>query len=56
MRKSLGDKRKYVSDAQIAEVTRLYADALALVGQDKRVKVFDREAFGYQRQLLRFLI
>ena len=29
MRKSLGDKRKYVTDEQIAEITRLYADALA---------------------------
>jgi type I restriction enzyme M protein len=49
MRKSLGDKRKYLTDEQIAEVTRLYDDALALAGTDKRVKVFDREAFGYQR-------
>lgn len=26
-----------------------YADALAHIGSDKRVKVFDRETFGYQR-------
>jgi type I restriction enzyme M protein len=49
MRKSLGDKRKYLSEAQIAEVTGLYHQALDLDGHDKRVKVFDREAFGFQR-------
>jgi type I restriction enzyme M protein len=49
MRKSLGNKRKFTTEVQIAELTRLYADALASPGQDKRVKVFDREAFGYQR-------
>ncbi len=42
MRKSLGDKRKYVPDDAIAEITQLYAEALTLAGQDKRVKVFDR--------------
>ncbi|RKT79212.1 type I restriction enzyme M protein [Terracoccus luteus] len=49
MRKSLGDKRKYITDAQITELTRLYDEAITLEGTDKRVKVFDREAFGYQR-------
>ena len=51
MRKSLGDKRKYISDEQIAEITRLYEDAIGLAadGSDKRVKVFDQEAFGFQR-------
>ncbi len=49
MRKSLGDKRKYLTDEQIAEVTRLYHDALALDGHDERVKVFRNEDFGYQR-------
>jgi len=49
MRKSLGDKRKYLAEDQISEVSRLYDEAVALVGADKRVKVFDREAFGYQR-------
>ena len=47
MRKSLGDKRKFVPDEAIAEITRLYDEALTL--DDKRVKVFDREAFGFQR-------
>ncbi|NAZ74936.1 N-6 DNA methylase [Kineococcus sp. T13] len=49
MRKSLGDKRKYVSDEQIADITRLYADALAGDTSDERVRVFDNDAFGYQR-------
>ena len=51
MRKSLGDKRKYLTDADIAEVTRLYDEAIerAAAGDEKRVKVFDREAFGFQR-------
>ena len=50
MRKSLGDKRKYITDDQIAEITRLYHDALDdCDGHDERVKVFDNEDFGYQR-------
>lgn len=49
MRKSLGDKRKYVSDEQIAEVTKLYHDAIELAGSDGRVRVFDNADFGYQR-------
>ncbi|MEZ0166350.1 N-6 DNA methylase [Kineococcus sp. LSe6-4] len=49
MRKSLGDKRKYVSDEQIADVTRLYHDALAGDLSDERVRVFANEDFGYQR-------
>jgi type I restriction enzyme M protein len=49
MRKSLGDKRKFVTDDQIAEITRLYHDAIELAGNDDRVKVFDNADFGYQR-------
>ena len=51
MRKSLGDKRKYITEEQIKQITELYEDAieLAATGGDKRVKVFDREAFGFQR-------
>jgi type I restriction enzyme M protein len=45
MRKSLGDKRKQLSDEQIDEVTRLYADFT----ESDKVKVFPNEAFGYQR-------
>jgi type I restriction enzyme M protein len=49
MRKSLGDKRKYLTDEHIAEVTRLYAEAPLLAGSDDRVKVFDNDAFGFRR-------
>ncbi|HVT63694.1 MAG TPA: class I SAM-dependent DNA methyltransferase [Mycobacteriales bacterium] len=50
MRKSLGDKRKQISDEQIDEITRLYADALDLAAEGHgQVKVFDTAAFGYQR-------
>jgi type I restriction enzyme M protein len=49
MRKSLGDKRKFLTEEHIAEVTRLYHDALELNGKEKRVKVFDRGDFGFQR-------
>lgn len=45
MRKSLGDKRKEISQEQIAEITRLYADFT----EGERVKIFPNESFGYQR-------
>jgi type I restriction enzyme M protein len=45
MRKSLGDKRKEISEEQIAEITRLYAGFT----EGERVKIFPNEAFGYQR-------
>lgn len=43
MRKSLGEKRKQISDDQIEEITRLYSD----FKESQRVKVFPNEAFGY---------
>lgn len=49
MRKSLGEKRKEITDDQIAEITRLYHDAADLDGQDERVKIFPNSDFGYQR-------
>lgn len=54
MPKSLGDKRKFVAPEQIAEITRLYADALEIAGDTERalhgkVKVFRNEDFGYRR-------
>ncbi|MBB6174339.1 type I restriction enzyme M protein [Nocardiopsis mwathae] len=54
MRKSLGDKRKYVAPDQIAEITRLYEDALAVAEDAEhplhgKVKVFRNEDFGYRR-------
>jgi type I restriction enzyme M protein len=45
MRKSLGDKRKELSDQQIANITRLYADFT----EGEHVKIFPNTAFGYQR-------
>ena len=45
MRKSLGNKRKSLSEEQIAEVTRLYAGFT----EGERVKIFPTRAFGFQR-------
>ncbi len=49
MRKSLGDKRKLLTDEHIAEITMLYHEALTLDGDDDRVKMLPTEAFGYRR-------
>ncbi|TMR09931.1 SAM-dependent DNA methyltransferase [Nonomuraea turkmeniaca] len=54
MRKSLGDKRKYLTEDHIAEITRLYGEAVH-VAQDpehplhNKVKVFKNRDFGYHR-------
>ena len=45
MRKSLGEKRKEISDEQITQITRLYADFT----EGDHVKIFANEAFGYMR-------
>jgi type I restriction enzyme M protein len=45
MRKSLGEKRKEISPAQVEEITRLYAE----FRDSERVKIFPNEAFGYLR-------
>jgi type I restriction enzyme M protein len=45
MRKSLGNKRKQISEAQIEEITRLYAD----LTEGEQVKILPNEALGYQR-------
>jgi type I restriction enzyme M protein len=44
-RKALGEKRKQISDDQIASVTRLYADFI----EGEHVKIFSNESFGYMR-------
>ena len=44
-RKSLGEKRKQISDEQISEITRLYSDFT----EGDRVKIFSNESFGYLR-------
>ncbi|MBW4701232.1 SAM-dependent DNA methyltransferase [Micromonospora sp. RL09-050-HVF-A] len=54
MRKSLGDKRKLLTDDHIAELTRAYVDALTIADdpehpQHAKVKVFATTDFGYQR-------
>ena len=54
MRKSLGDKRKRISDEQIAHISKVYGRALIAAGDPEhpdhgRVKVFGTRDFGYQR-------
>ncbi|MEV3929481.1 class I SAM-dependent DNA methyltransferase [Streptomyces sp. NPDC049944] len=60
MRKSLGDKRKELGDGtggkpnHIGDITRLYGEAVTAAADPehplhRKVKVFDNEAFGYQR-------
>ncbi|MFY1622806.1 type I restriction-modification system subunit M [Micromonospora sp. WMMD735] len=54
MRKSLGDKRKMLTDDHIAELTRAYVDVLTIADdpehpQHAKVKVFATTDFGYQR-------
>ncbi|MET8252145.1 class I SAM-dependent DNA methyltransferase [Micromonospora sp. NPDC005197] len=54
MRKSLGDKRKMLTDEHIAELTRAYVDALSIADdpehpQHAKVKIFKTTDFGYQR-------
>jgi type I restriction enzyme M protein len=45
MRKSLGDKRKEVSEQQIEEITRLYAD----FSEGEQVKILPNTALAFQR-------
>jgi type I restriction enzyme M protein len=45
MRKSLGEKRKEISNEQIEQMTRLYGD----FADNEKVKVIPNEAFGCQR-------
>ncbi|MEL7069323.1 MAG: class I SAM-dependent DNA methyltransferase [Cyanobacteria bacterium J06581_3] len=45
MRKSLGSKRQYISDEQIAELVRLYGR----YEETSKSKIFPIEAFGYRR-------
>lgn len=49
MRRSLGDKRKELTDDTIDEIVRLFGRALDEFADDARVKVLPREAFGFQR-------
>jgi type I restriction enzyme M protein len=45
MRKSLGEKRKEISNPQIDEITRLYGD----FAEGEKVKIFPNSAFGFLR-------
>ncbi|HET9893918.1 MAG TPA: class I SAM-dependent DNA methyltransferase [Streptosporangiaceae bacterium] len=54
MRKSLGDKRKEISDGQIDHISKLYAKALVIAEDAEhpnhaKVKVFRTRDFGYHR-------
>jgi type I restriction enzyme M protein len=54
MRKSLGDKRKQISDKQIEHITRLYVDAVAVAADPhhpdhSKIKIFGTRDFGYRR-------
>src|SRR5680860_906974 len=45
MRKSLGNKRKQISDTQIDDIVRLYGD----LTESERVKIFPNDQFGFLR-------
>lgn len=45
MRKSLGDKRNFISEEQIREITKIYGD----FQENEYCKIFNNEDFGYQR-------
>jgi type I restriction enzyme M protein len=54
MRKSLGDKRKQISEDQIKHITELYVNALAVAADAEhadhgKVKIFRTLDFGYHR-------
>lgn len=54
MRKSLGDKRKLISEDQIAYITMVYGNARAIAGDPEhadhsRIKVLSTREFGYHR-------
>jgi type I restriction enzyme M protein len=54
MRKSLGDKRKEISDEQIDHITSMYAKAVEIAADSDhpdhaKVKVFGTREFGYHR-------
>ena len=45
MRKSLGNKRNYITDGQIAEITKIYTDFT----DGEHCKIFDNADFGYTK-------
>ncbi|WP_369168923.1 N-6 DNA methylase [Streptomyces sp. R28] len=54
LRKSLGDKRKKITDGQIKHITELYVDAIRVAENPghtdhAKVKIFSNRDFGYHR-------
>ncbi|MFG3247601.1 N-6 DNA methylase [Streptomyces sp. NPDC048187] len=54
MRRSLGDKRKQITDGQINRITELYVDAVKVAADAQhpdhgKVKIFGTRDFGYRR-------
>ncbi|GAA1825427.1 N-6 DNA methylase [Microlunatus capsulatus] len=49
MRRSLGDKRKELTPEAIAEIAQLYGGAGGEFANEARVKMLERETFGFQR-------
>jgi type I restriction enzyme M protein len=45
MKKSLGNKRKYISDVQIKEITEIYTKFV----ESENSKIFDNDDFGYTK-------
>ena len=45
MRKSLGHKRKYITEGQIRQITEIYTD----FAQGEHCKIFDNEDFGFTK-------
>jgi len=45
MKKSLGNKRKFISDDQIKEITKFYTE----FGETENSKIFDNQDFGYTK-------
>ena len=45
MRKSLGDKRREISDVQIGEITQMFLD----FNENEKVKIFNTEDFGFRK-------
>ena len=45
MRKSLGNKRNFITDEQIQEITSIYTQ----FAEGKACKIFDNDCFGYTK-------
>ena len=52
MKKSLGNKRKFISDDQIKEITQIYTS----FKESKYCKIFDNDDFGYRKVTIEQLL